>query len=869
MGEVYKARDTRLNRTVAIKILPASLAADPQFRERFEREAKAVAALAHPNICTLYDVGRRDGTEYLVLEYLEGETLESRLKKGALPLDQALAIAIQIAGALDKAHRAGIVHRDRKPANVMLTKGGAKLLDFGLAKAGEPITSATSPSMLPTTPPNLTAQGTILGTFQYMAPEQIEGEEADARTDVFAFGVLVYEMLTGRKAFAGKTQASLFGAILNQEPPPISAAQPLTPPALDRIVKTCFAKDPDDRWQTMRDLLRELSWIAEPSIGPVSTAREGPTGSKPRLGWQGTTALLVGVVAVVTILGAYGAALILYRASRGSSGVDVGDSMRLAIVPPDGVFPVDAVGLMDTVLSPTGRHLAFRAVRSGSVPQIWLRALNSNEVVPVTGSQTPGAPFWSPDGREVAFVSAGKLRRFDVSNNAHVVIGDASGYLEGAWGSGGVILLGARPGSGLLQIAMGGGASKAATQLDNAGQQTHQSPRFLPDGKHFLFKAMPQNAVYVASLDQPSPISLLTADSEVWYSAGHLIFVRAGTLFAQPFDTGSLRLTGAAIPLAEGIPSNRSFGRTGFSATPSGMLAFWPAIDVASRLIWYSRSGQALGTLGDSSSYRQIGLSPDGKQVIAERRGSGGGEIWILDAIRAAPRRITYQASVGDPVWSPDGRQIAFFRGGSARGFEIVVKNLEDGKERTVVTSESGVYPEDWSRDGKSLLYLSSRFDVIGGSIDIAAMTEDRPPHAVIESPFTKDEPHFSPDGHWLVYQSDEAGTTDVYVQPYPGPGESVRISTNGGGQPRWRADGKELFYVTSDGKMMSVSIKVSAGRLEPGPPEQLFQLGFVPNLIIDQYAVTGDGKRFLVIEPLARLAPITVIVNWPGLLKK
>ena len=564
MGEVYKARDTRLERTVAVKVLPSHMSASPEVRQRFEREARTVSQLSHPHICALYDVGRENDVEYLVMEYLEGETLSDRLAKGPLPLEQTLRYGVEIADALDKAHRQGIVHRDLKPANVMITKSGVKLLDFGLAKAMAPAKPQSSLTSLPTQQ-GLTQEGTILGTFQYMAPEQLEGKEADARTDIFAFGCVLYEMATGRKAFSGASHASLITAIMSTEPPPISSALPMSPPALDRVVKKCLAKDPEDRWQNASDLGSELKWIGESGsqtgvATPVSPRRL----TRERLAWA------------VAILALLLAGVAVFRSGRGTTGFAI--PMRSSII------LTDKSALRSIALSPDGTRLAFVARDSAGKNLLWIRPLDSLAAQPLLGTENPSFPFWSPDGRSLGFFADGKLRRIDASGGPPRTLGDAPVPRGGSWSREGVILFSPVVDGPLYRVSASGGLATAVTQLDRSrGESTHRWPFFLPDGRHFLYlvasfgsgEEKERMGIYVRSLDSKEERLIVVAKSTLAYAApGFVLFRRERHLVAQPFDARSLRITGDPFLVAENIQYFPQTSGALFSVSENGLLVY-------------------------------------------------------------------------------------------------------------------------------------------------------------------------------------------------------------------------------------------------------------------------------------------------------
>src|SRR5262245_39543 len=709
MGEVYKARDTRLDRIVAIKILPDALTGDPQFRERFDREARAISQLDHPHICTLHDVGEQNGTSFLVMQYLEGETLEARLRKGALPLDQALQIAIQIADALDKAHRAGIVHRDLKPGNIMLVRRGgpsasakasadrsgppdAKLLDFGLAKT-MPAVASESLSMLPTTPPaTMTAQGTILGTFQYMAPEQLEGAESDQRADVFAFGAVLYEMVTGKKAFEGKSQASLIAAILEREPSPLSGALPTAPEMLDRVVKKCLAKQADERWQSATDLHDALKWIAE-GAGGVSAANV-PTRSHSRWVW-----VLGGAAAAALVaLGALGA--VTFRRAAPEPIIT-----RLDVVTPptSDAFPF--------ALSPDGRQLVFVATgERGS--QLWLRSLDKATAQPLAGTEGASYPFWAPDGRVIGFFAEGKVKRVDLGGGAPQSLADAPYPRGGTWNADGVIVYAPSIADPLMRVAATGGPAAAVTRLV-PGQGSHRWPQFLPDGRRFLFLMTTGQSqaqgVYVGSLDGDEPKRVMPAETSAMYVApGYLLLVSQGVLTAHAFDAGRAIVTGEPIPLAQDVGADDGAFHSAFSVSAAGVLAHRTGASGRAQFVWVDRTGKMLGSVGqpDESSAGNPALAPDGRRIGISRVVQSNPDVWLIDVGRGVSSRFTFDGAVeNSPVWSPDGSRIAFrsSRKGVHDLFEKPANSTAD--EQPLLVTSQNKSPLDWSRDGRFLLY--------------------------------------------------------------------------------------------------------------------------------------------------------------------
>jgi Tol biopolymer transport system component len=889
MGEVYRARDTRLDRIVAIKILPEALAADPQFRERFEREARAISQLTHPHICTLHDIGRQDLTEFLVMEYLEGETLADRLTKGALALDQALTIAIQIASALDTAHRAVIVHRDFKPGNIMLTRSGgpssaptAKLLDFGLAKASAPAAGAGL-SMLPTTPPGLTAQGTILGTFQYMAPEQLEGQEADARTDIFAFGAVLYEMLTGKKAFEGKSHASLIGAILKDEPPAISTVQPHSPPALDRVVRKCLAKDPEARWQSAYDLRDELQWIAEARAHaegstPVVVKRSG----HGRLAWVASGVCLTALLAVVA----------LARAGYFSQPPPDAGTYRSTYALPEGLrFPPPPLPSPygRFALSPDGRRLAFVATDVNGRVQLWVRALDTLVAEPLAGTDGALYPFWSPDSRFIAFVAQNRLKKIGVSGGPPVTISEPAAGVRGAWNADDVILFNTSVRS-LNRVSASAGASSPPTVLDvGQGERVHGLPFFLPDGRHFLYTAGNTTAnpasVYVASLDpQETSRLLLPGAVGAMYAQGRVIFLRGTTLMAQSFDAGRRELMGDAAPIAEGIDVAGGLANAGaFSVSASGVLAYQTRVgDVRSQLRWVDRGGRQLAALGETAVQNSLELSPDGARAAVSLLDLARNtrDLWIYDVVRGLRTRFTFDPTDElHPVWSPDGSHLAY--GSTRKGTLDVYQRASTGgagQEQALLEGPGNQYLTSWSPDGRFLMY----FNGTGGSprtlqdLWVLPVVGAHKPTAFVQTEASEAEGRFSPDGRWVAYSSDESGRVEIYVAPFPGPGEKWQVSTSGGTQPRWRRDGKELFYLSLDNKVIAADVNGQAAAFTIGAVQTLFDARAI-TLPYGQYSpgycydVSPDGQRFLIntAEGQTGAIPITLVVNWTAGLKK
>jgi Tol biopolymer transport system component len=870
MGEVYKANDTRLGRIVAIKIVPAHLSQKPEIKQRFEREAQTIAGLNHPHVCTLYDIGHQDGTDFLVMEFLEGETLAERLTKGTLPVHEALRYAIQISDALDKAHGLGVTHRDLKPGNIMLTKSGAKLLDFGLAKFRVPPIQPTD-SALPTVPQDLTVHGTLLGTVQYMAPEQIEGDEVDARTDIFAFGVILYEMITSKKAFIGKSQASLMGSILERHPPRISTIEPLAPPALERVVEICLAKAPEDRWQTAHDVMLQLQWIAEggSAVGlpaPIVHRRK----NRERIAW------LVAAVSAV-------AALALAVPYVWKTQEDI-RTVRFPVFPTgSSIFaPTTAPLAPFPIISPDGRRLAFIAQEPGDQPQIWVRPFDSMDAQPLAGTEgVQGLPFWSPDSRHIAFAANGRLQSIEFSGGPVQVICSVDLGVEGAWSRDGTIIF-FRTGrgggqGGLHRVSDRGGEPVALTTPNTALNETSQSlPQFLPDGRHFLYLAQQPNTVYVGSLDTKETKRLLSADSAAVYAPpGYLLFVRQGTLLAQAFDAGRLVLNGEPIRVAEEVRSNVANGRAAFSISNNGTLVYRTGAFLTTQgqhVAWFDRSGKRDDSINQTGDSRTPSLAPDGKRIAVMRvETATQTDLWIIDLVRGVNSKFTLGvASERDPVWSPDSNEI-IFRANPTGIYDLYRKpSTGISTDELLWKSDQDKIPTSWSPDGRFLLFQTND-PKTRGDVWFLPLSGERKPEIFSKTPANEGFAHFSPDGHWVAYTSDESGTPQIYLQPFPPSGQRIQVSASGGINSKWRRDGRELFFLAPmSRKLMAVEIKASGSVIIPGVPQELFQVPSVNN----NYDVSADGQRFLFNVPTnsdanSDSAPITVVLNWAAGLKK
>lgn len=900
MGEVYKARDSRLTRTVAIKVLPAHTAADAAARARFEREARAIATLSHPHICVVYDVGSQGDIDYLVMELLEGETLAERLAKmkGPLPLDQVLTIGIAIADALDKAHRAGIVHRDLKPANVMLTKSGPKLLDFGLAKlhgAASPV--ALSGESNATTAGPRTAKGTILGTIHYMSPEQVEGREADTRSDIWALGALLYEMATGQRPFDGESAASIVGAILKDTPPTISTRQPLSPPMLERMVQKCLAKDPDARWQSASDLRAQLEWVQPGPPGAVVSPIQPLAGAASRgmlwLPW----ALVVVAAGVAAAL-----ALPAVRHLR-ETPPQAPPETRTDIVTP----PTDAA--TSFALSPDGRQIVFVASGDGA-PRLWLRSMGATTGQPLPGTEGARYPFWSPDGHSVGFFASNSLKRIDLGGDAVRTLASANSPRGGAWGMDGTIVFAPGGSSPLWRVPSTGGV---ATVLMGLGKQqlSHRWPQMLPDGRHFMFYVQGSTpdvaGVYLSSFDGTPTTRLTGADGQGLYlPSGWMLWTQAGTLLAQRLDAEKAALSGEPLTLADGVATDPTFSRSALSVSATGLVAYRTGGASLLQLTWVDRSGTARGTVGDrDASFSVPRVSPDGRRVAVGRTVRGNQDLWLLEGTRTT--RLTFDPAIDQfPVWAPDSTRIVFRSNRNGPGdLYQALASVAGGEERLLISDQTKL-PDSWSPDGRFLLFRLNDPHT-GADLWVLPMAGDRPsansgrpepadgrmPTVFLKAPFDELRSAFSPDGRWVAYHSNESGRNEVYVRAFVPPGASNpatrtdrgvglspdgavgqwQVSTTGGVFPAWRPDGKELYFLNPAGFMMAAPIAVTGTRIAPGEPVALFPArirgGGEDTGAPRQYDVAPDG-RFLINTVLdGPIAPITLLMNWQPEAKK
>jgi serine/threonine protein kinase/Tol biopolymer transport system component len=865
MGEVYRARDTRLGRDVAVKVLPAAMAENAQARERFEREARAVSKLNHPNICTLFDVGDEGATHFLVMEYLEGETLEHRIKRGPLALDMALKYAEQIAEALSKAHRAGIVHRDLKPSNIFFTKQGAKILDFGLAKdrtnleiapdsthGGSPTTVATKD----------TAAGTILGTYPYMSPEQLEGKPADVRSDIFAFGAVLYEMLTGQRAFPGMSQASVIAAILERDPRSILELMPVCPKALDRVVKRCLVKDADERWQSAFDLKIEIQQIARPGAEGTEKSSPKAIAASPWL-----IRVLAGVVALLAV------AVVALLLPKRSQQAPVFSS----ITPPQGTyFEIEGDQGLPPALSPDGSGVVF-----GAGGAIWYRSLRDGTERELSKGKNEVYPFWSPDSKSIGFFSDGKLKTMELGTGAMKTLCAASNPRGGSWGSSGVILFTPTTRDFIYQVPASGGTPKPVTQLDINLHSTHRWPFFLPDGQHFIYMAAnhvkplgDQNGIYVASLDGKLNRPLVATPVGAQFGSGKLFYIRDSKLMAQTLDLRKLALVGNATPIAEGVVTDIGVWHATFSVSNADALLYQTgAASGKSRLEWVDRKGKHLSFVSETDILFGPRLSRSGKQLLAAM-GDPGADIWKLDPSGQQKARLTFDnLSVSEAVWSPDETRFAYSLGQPGKRFTLNVKAASGSAAPIVLEETTDINsPTDWSPDGRYL--LCERFVSGASQIWVMDLEGKEPTHAfgaTSVSPDLQSSGQFSPDGRWLALVSSVTGP-QVYVMPFKGGGGKWQVSTEGGRWPRWRRDGRELYFVNNRNEMMAVQISEKGEALEVGQPERLF--AYHPALRIFRsgminYDAAVDGKKFLLdVAADENTRPLTLVNNWSSLIE-
>lgn len=837
MGEVYRARDTRLDRAVALKVLAPTLARDAESRARFTREARAISALNHPHICGLYDIGRERDIDYLVLELLDGETLAERLGRGALPLRDVLRFGLEIADALAAAHMHGIIHRDLKPGNILITRGGAKLLDFGLAKAAVPVGGAAA-DLRTVTGTSGTGSGMMIGTPQYMAPEQVTGGPADARTDIFAFGAVLHEMTTGRRAFEATSQAGVVAKILEGEVPGVSTLTPGVPFTLDFLIQRCLAKEPAERWQSAHDIKLQLHAIRTQGSGPDATRVSGTLARRTWVLWS-LAALALGLLLASVFL------------APSQRAPEAQTPARLEITMPSHM-QIDSIDTAE--ISPDGRKVAIGALVQGRY-QLFMRDLASAQVTSL-GDMEATRPFWSPDSQFVGFFASGKLMRASISGGPARELADAkerSFAASATWGRG-VILYGASDGSIVQVPDTGGTPTRVATLPWDPGKLTFNWPQFLPDGRRFLVTRVGDPAPHVASLDEPGLQKLSHDGSRADFGAGHLLFFRGSGAYARAFDPARAEFIGTEVLLAE----HAEF----LSVSDTGRVLYGVGEIVPSRLTWFDRAGRPTGHVGEVREYLQMVLSPLGKRATVvqsdPRRPERNYELWDVElATGHFSKLITHPAGASDPAWSPDERHLAFTSARSGTG-GVYIKDINTGTEEPLVLRNEIVTADEWTPDGKFIIFRNE-----GRAVWSLAITGDRTQRMLVDTPYREDEVHVSPNGRWVAFNSDLSKTWQVYVARFPDFTSQRLISGSGGVQPQWRADGRELFYLALDGSLMSVPFT------EAGPvgvrPTVLFRTRFEVNPSQPQYAVSRDGARFLGLERLAG-PPASLVVLLDGL---
>jgi len=896
--ERYKASDTRKSQVVALKVLPPEFSAHPEMKARLESDSRTISSLNHPQINAIVEVGHQDpATDFVVMEFVDGETLAQRLVRGRLELRDALSVAIAMADSLDKAHRRHVVHGGLNPSVVVLTPTGPKLLDFGVARIAQDVGALASGTMVTTRTSLATLSAVPTFAAPYMAPEQFAMGPSDARSDIFSLGAILYEMVTGRKAFDEKTLALLIAAVQTVDPEPASKTRPETPPALDYVITRCLNKDPKQRFQSAFDVLSELQWVAQGSATQTAASPAAAQKYQNRTMWIGAAAASVLALALVPST--------LARFAR----VPQPDEVRfVASSLPPGTAPV--------TVSPDGRWV------TASIGGGTLTGLSLDSVTPQTLiNEVPFQPFWSPDGRSIAYFDAGgRLKRVDIGGGPPQIICDAQqGFAAGTWNKNGVILF---PNSGVIQrVLAAGGQPAPVTALDaSSGETEHIGPVFLPDGRHFLFLAVSSqpggSAVYAGSLDSPARARLFVSESIAAYAApGYVLFNRGDTVFAQAFNADKLSLSGEPIRVASGVPLRiQTAGANGgsssitrsanFAVSQTGVLAYRTGAQTSGsaaatgeeqrRLFWFDRTGQRAAPFGTPSGYVGLDLSPDGKRVAFHRHEGAGGDNWILDLAQDRLQRLTFDATQenASPIWSPDGTRIAFRS--MRNGKDGVYVKPADGAatEELIIESNVAKVPMGWSPDGKLLVYVQNTG---AGDVWAVPVSGDKKPFPILQSPATENFPQVSPDGKWIAYQSNETSRPEVYVKPFPsGPG-TWQVSLDGGQYPRWRRDGKELYFYFNN-QMFAADIRVTGSSLEAGGARSLFGLAS-PNALTNhppyhRYAVSADGQKFLISQAgaiggsaggvaaavisaaeavggPASGNPVTVVLNWTRMLEQ
>jgi Tol biopolymer transport system component len=857
MGEVYRARDTKLNRDVALKVLPDALASDPDRVARFRREAQALASLNHPNIVTIHSVEEADTHVFLTMELVSGRSLADVLPGNGFTLDELLRIAIPLVDAIAAAHSKGITHRDLKPANIMLGvgehDGRVKILDFGLARLAQAALEPAGPAASPTM--TLTGEGRILGTAAYMSPEQAEGKPVDARSDLFSLGVMLYEMATGRRPFTGDTNLSIVSSIIKDTPPPVTELNPALPRDLARLIRRALSKNPGQRYQTAIDLRSDLEDLKELQQASSSAGR------------RRSRAAAIGAATAVPVLAAGIWAVLFVLTGRQTP---TAPEMRVEINPPAQSLP------LEFSLSPDGRHIVFVASVDGR-RRLWLRTLNKMDAQAMTGTDGAMYPFWSADSRSIGYFASRKLYRIDVGGGSPQELADIPVSRGGTWNADGTIVFGPTDDGPLMRIARPGGEPRAVTHLD-PGQTGHRWPQFLPDGRHFLFLAdgtTSASGIYLGSLDGGAAKRLMASAVAAAYLEPNLVFVQQGRLVARHLDVVRGELTGDSMTLADVVGYDVGFKLGAFSVSADGHVAYQTRILKRDELFWADRTGATSRVAVNAPDVNRLvypDLSPNGRTVAVQLNSQNNYDIWLIDlAGRGGSTRFTFDAEIdGYPRWSPDGSQILFTsaRLGSPKLY-LKASNGAPGSERLLL-EKAPAFPEDWSRDGRFLLYMV--YDPKTGRDLWAVDMNEKPltPRPFVNTSFDERNGQFSPDGHWLAYQTDESGRPEVVVVSFPDPTERWNVSTSGGAQPRWRSDGKELYFVASDGRLMAAPITIArqahGSRFEVGAPVSLFQtlmVGGGDANVNTQYAVSRDGRFLISQREESATTPITLILNW------
>lgn len=872
MGEVYRALDTRLTRTVAIKVLASNLPSSPELKQRMEREARAISSLNHPHICQLYDIGSQNGADFLVMEFLEGETLAERLRKGPIPLPEVYKIGIAIAEALAVAHRHGIVHRDLKPGNIMLTQGGAKLMDFGLAKplglqpantssAVPPSFTAAATLSGPSPLSPLTTAGTIIGTIQYMSPEQIEGKEADARSDIFAFGAVLYEMAAGKRPFEGKSQLSLASSILEKDPEPIRALKPQIPAAFEHVINACLSKNPEERYLAAHDVKLELQFIAAERPSTPGGVSANSASNRQSTIW--TAALLVAVLIGI------GAGLLLHRSAES------GQSIRTVIdAPVNTTLSLSGDFAGPPVLSPDGTTIAFTATGPGGKPSVWIRPLGVLEAHALPGTEGAIFPFWSWDSRALGFFTEGKLETIDLEGGSPQLICDAPFARGGTWTRDGTILFSPNTQTPLMKVSINGGTPTPLTTIDVSQHTSHRWPALLPDGKHFLYLAIHHdtsravnNAIYYASLDGKENRPLFRSQTNAVYADGYILFARGDQLMAQRFDPNSGTLKEEPRILARGVMNDVTTWHMDASAAENGLMVYGSGGNADLQLVWLDRSGKKIATIADKfTNLMGAHISPQGDRV-ALQIDAGVNDIWVLDLARNVRTRLTFGPVANTtPVWSPDGKWIAF--ASIRNGHSNLYRKRSDGSgtEETLLENDQADTAEDWSPDGKYLLY-SHGTNGLDAQLWAIALEGEHKPWMVVAHAAVLYGARLSPDGKWLAYESNESGTVQLYIVPFRGGQGKWQVTSQGSSGPAWTKDGKELFYMDPGFNLYAISFKEVDGAPQLGAPQQIPITTSAPTVFYD---ISPDGKKILIDNVAQQVSPsVTIVTNFAASLKK